>query len=153
VDAALLGAGSAGISGEGEIATVSFRALRRGDAGIRIAEVIARDAHNRPVATTAPAPSAQAPSTTALDGVAPNPGRGRTTVWFSLARDAQVDVSIYSVDGRRVRRVLDGMRPAGFHQATWDGADDRGSRVAPGVYYVRLTTTQGRFTRKVVLIR
>jgi flagellar hook assembly protein FlgD len=53
------------------------------------------------------------------------------------------------VDGRRVRTITSGLRDAGEYRLEWNGADDSGHRIAPGVYYARLVTAQGRFTRVV----
>src|SRR5262245_6322357 len=49
VDAALLGVRVAGITGDGALATVTFRALANGDPAVRFARVLARDAANRPL--------------------------------------------------------------------------------------------------------
>jgi len=37
--------------------------------------------------------------------------------------------------------------------ASWDGTDARGSRRAPGVYFVRLTDGASAVTRKLLLSR
>jgi flagellar hook assembly protein FlgD len=37
-----------------------------------------------------------------------------------------------------VKRLIDGDRPAGSHRAEWEGDDDAGQRVPPGVYLCRL---------------
>jgi hypothetical protein len=72
---------------------------------------------------------------------------------FSLARDGPVDLSIYGVDGRRIASPVHGMRAAGVYRVDWDGAATSGARVAPGMYYVRLTTAQGRQTRTMIVLR
>ena len=40
------------------------------------------------------------------------------------------------LDGRAVAAVPVGEQMAGVHAARWDGRDDAGHRVAPGVYLV-----------------
>ncbi|MBE0566737.1 MAG: flagellar hook assembly protein FlgD, partial [Krumholzibacteria bacterium] len=47
-----------------------------------------------------------------------------------------------------------GALPAGTHEVSWDGRDERGGRAASGIYLVRLTTADGgRQTMKVTLAK
>jgi flagellar hook assembly protein FlgD len=62
-------------------------------------------------------------------------------------------MAVFGVDGRRVRQLVMGTVPAGTHQVTWDGRDDRGQQVAAGVYFYRLTAGDRTLTKKMVLIR
>jgi flagellar hook assembly protein FlgD len=64
-----------------------------------------------------------------------------------------VDLAIHSVDGRRVRTLAHGMFDAGEHVLTWEGTDDRGVPVRPGLYFVRLDVAGTRWTRTLVRIR
>jgi hypothetical protein len=93
------------------------------------------------------------PTVTELKAIAPNPFRQLTTISFDLAASGPVELSVYSVDGRRVRDLLHADRDAGQYQAAWDGRDDGGRPVAAGIYYARLSTAQGRFTRAIVFIK
>jgi len=100
--------------------------------------------------TAAPPPL---PTVTAFDHVAPNPFADRASIAFALAREGAVDLSIYSIDGRLVRNLARGTLPAGRHALEWDRRDGRGDRVGSGLYIVRLTTNDGRFTRKVSVVQ
>jgi phosphatidylserine/phosphatidylglycerophosphate/cardiolipin synthase-like enzyme len=88
----------------------------------------------------------------------PNPsagGRGTTfalTVPPGAGAGARVKVDLYSVTGRRVRALLDAPAVSGPLAVTWDGADDAGRAVAPGVYLARATLGAERLDRKVVRI-
>lgn len=153
VDAAALS--PAGLVGEGALATVTFRAIAAGDPGIRIESADARDAGNHPIGVaqgTLQAPRI-APTTTRLSAVVPNPFHDGTTLGFSLAKAGLVDLSIYSVDGRRVRTLVHESREPDVYRVSWDGRGDSGALLAAGVYYVRLTTAQGRFSRMISFMR
>lgn len=154
IDAALLGTSTPALEGDGDVARVVFRVLRDGDPGLRIARVLARDAANRPLGADqiAGAPPA-APSVTALMSPAPNPFRSGTTLTFSLAHEGPAQLVLYSVDGRRVRTLADGFRPAGVHSLPWDGRDDSRTLVAPGVYYARLVADGRHLTTRLVYLR
>jgi len=155
VDAALLGIHGSGISGEGEVARVTFRALRQGDAAIRLGEVIARDAANQPLPTgaIAQATKSDAPARTLMFSPWPNPTPGAATLSFALARPGNVELAVYSVDGRRIRTVASGWREAGVYRESWKADDDERRAVAPGVYFVRLTADGRQFTKRIVHIR
>ncbi len=95
-----------------------------------------------------------APGAQRLAAPAPSPFRDATTISFDVARTGRAALEILDVTGRRVVRLLDGDRvAAGTHRVRWDGRDERGARVSPGIYFVRLTGAQGTETRKVSVLR
>jgi hypothetical protein len=79
---------------------------------------------------------------------APNPFRGGVTLSFSLAEPAQVQVDIYSPDGRRVERLADRYMEAGPHTLRWSVGKD----VASGVYFYRVQAGPARGQGQVVRI-
>jgi hypothetical protein len=153
MDAALLGARRQGLAGEGALAVWTFRALAGGDPGIALASVDARDAGNHRITLGEPGPRPGTPAVTSFERVSPNPFAGTATLVFGLAAQGQVSLTIYSVDGRRVRTIARGVFPSGRHQAAWDGIDASGRRVPPGLYFARLETGGAIFTRSLVLMR
>ncbi len=66
---------------------------------------------------------------------------------------AQVSLELFDLQGRRVRRLLDGALPAGERRLVWDGADERGRRCAAGLYFARLTAAGTRREARVLLLR
>jgi hypothetical protein len=84
--------------------------------------------------------------------VSRNPSAGGATLELSLPAPGPVDVAVFDVRGRRIARLADGAVGAGTHTLRWDAADDRGSSVAPGVYFVRAITRGGTFERRVVIL-
>ena len=83
----------------------------------------------------------------------PNPFNPATTIAFSLPRAGDVELGVYTVDGRRIAVLVDGTLPAGPHSATWTGRDDGGRQVASGTYFYRLTTGNETLTRRMVLVK
>ena len=82
----------------------------------------------------------------------PEPFGPATTIRFSLERAAGGDLSIFDLSGRRVRLLASGWLEAGPHLLTWDGTDDQGRRMAPGVYFYRLTAGSFAGTRQMVML-
>lgn len=97
--------------------------------------------------------AAEMPERLALAPVAPNPFNPRTTISYVLPRAGQLELAIYDLQGRLVRRLLDEVRPAGEASLEWDGLDGRGNAVSSGVYLVRLRTEQEAVSQKVALAR
>jgi flagellar hook assembly protein FlgD len=61
---------------------------------------------------------------------------------------------VFTARGERVRRLVDGERPAGMvHQVAWDGRDDAGAVVGSGVYYCRLEAAGEVRLQKMVLLK
>ena len=76
----------------------------------------------------------------------------RLMVAYSLfgVTEADVEIVFHNLAGRPVRRlVLPGQR-AGPNEAVWDGRDEAGRRVPPGLYLCRVTATTGRGAFEVV---
>ena len=83
----------------------------------------------------------------ALHPARPNPAESQTQFSFSLQSAAFVKVSLYDAAGRRVRTLLDAAMSPGSYTATWDGRDDAGRPVAPGVYYYELRAGGERLSK------
>lgn len=71
----------------------------------------------------------------------PNPSRGDATLEFWLPEPADAELLIVDAAGRRVRDLRLSTLPAGLARQRWDGRDDAGRAVGPGLYFVRLSAT------------
>jgi hypothetical protein len=83
----------------------------------------------------------------------PNPFNPYTRIDFELDYARHVSVAIYDLAGRRVRHLVDSPMPAGRHSTLWDGRDQRGRRVASGVYFSRMQSDDRVQTRKMVMLK
>jgi flagellar hook assembly protein FlgD len=83
----------------------------------------------------------------------PNPFNPYTRIDFELDRARPVRLAVYDLAGRLVRRLVDRTLEAGRHNTVWDGRDQRGLRVASGVYFYRLESGDLLRTRKMVLLK
>ena len=96
------------------------------------------------------------PKETALLANYPNPFNPETWIPYQLAKDADVTLTIYAVNGHVVRRLALGHQPAGIYQnrsraAYWDGRNAFGEPVASGVYFYVLTAGDFTATRKMLI--
>ena len=83
----------------------------------------------------------------------PNPFRGSTSVSLDLPAAAPVELLIYDIRGREIRRLVDGWLPPGRHSATWDSRDRSGFLVPSGMYFLQLKTPTRTQSLKMLLVR
>ena len=96
------------------------------------------------------------PKDTALLPNYPNPFNPETWIPYQLAASADVNISIYTADGRLVRMLDFGHRSVGVYEsrsraAYWDGRNMLGEPVASGVYFYTLTAGDFTATRKMLI--
>jgi hypothetical protein len=103
--------------------------------------------------TATSVPSRPTPSQAVLHQPVPNPFNPVTTFRYELVEPADVVFAIYDTAGRRVRTLVDGMRPRGTSEVRWDGTDDRGARVASGLYFGSLRFGSQHLATKAVLLK
>jgi len=83
----------------------------------------------------------------------PNPFNPLTTIEFVLPRDSYVELSVYDVNGKRVRSLINEVRDAGINVKAWNGTNDAGDTVPTGVYFYRLTWGETVETRKMIFVK
>ncbi len=88
-----------------------------------------------------------------LSAASPNPFIDATSVRFRLARRDHVQLTVYDVAGRVVKRLVEGSLEPGAYEYQWGGRVDDRQRAAAGVYFLRLVTSEGTLTSKVSYVR
>lgn len=78
----------------------------------------------------------------------PIPFNPTTTLAFDLPRKGWVRLDVHDLAGRRVARLVDGVRPAGAQRVEW-----RAQGLASGVYLARLQAAGAVARRRLVLVR
>jgi DNA-binding beta-propeller fold protein YncE len=84
----------------------------------------------------------------------PNPASSSSTrVSFDLRREARVEVAVYDIAGRLVRRLVEGTRGEGPMSRVWDLRDGSGRTVPSGVYLMRVNAGQESQAARMVVVR
>lgn len=86
--------------------------------------------------------------TTRLLSNYPNPFNPSTSIHFQLSSADQVRLSVHDLLGREVAILVNETRSPGTHSVQYDASD-----LASGIYFYRLTTSDGVLTRKMTLIK
>ena len=102
--------------------------------------------------------AALTPKETALLPNYPNPFNPETWMPYHLSYDANVQITIYNMQGVLVRQLDLGHQPAGFYTdrgraAYWDGRNDSGELVASGVYFYQLRAGDYSALRRMVIVK
>ncbi len=95
--------------------------------------------------------SVGAENRTALQvGNYPNPFNPETLIRFYLHKPENVRLAVYDVNGRLVRRLVEGELPAGEQTIWWNGHNAQGRPVGSGIYFYELRAgnevVRGRMT-------
>jgi hypothetical protein len=98
------------------------------------------------------------PQDTLLAQNFPNPFNPETWIPYQLSESTEVKISIYDISGRLVRSLDLGWQPTGSYMtpssaAYWDGRNAVGERVASGIYFYTLQTSDFAATRRMVILK
>ncbi len=94
------------------------------------------------------------PVTIVLDPAYPNPFNSTTVFSYSLPLNSEVETSIYSITGRKVKTLFSGFQVAGTHQLSWNGENNDGKMVAAGTYLINVKLTNGNnYSKQVILLK
>ena len=84
----------------------------------------------------------------------PNPLYSTTTISYDLPDVVRSGILITDMMGRRIKVLEDANSGGGTGQVRWDGCDETGNSVAPGIYYYSIITNSGkRYSRSLLVLR
>ena len=88
----------------------------------------------------------------------PNPFNPETWIPYTLTDDANVNIYIYDIQGKLIRRLDVGQQSAGSYlskeiAAYWDGKDQLGESVSNGIYFYTLKADAFSETRRMVILK
>lgn len=83
----------------------------------------------------------------------PNPSRGNATIGYTVPTASNVRLCIHDATGRLIRVIAETHSRIDGGSAVWDGLDQTGERVAPGIYFCRLAAQDLRSTTRLVRMK
>jgi serine protease AprX len=83
----------------------------------------------------------------------PNPFNASMSICVTVNRPSAVTVKVYDIFGSRIRTLARGRAVQRALSLNWDGTNERGDRVASGIYYLTIGSRGSTRTIKAVLIR
>lgn len=85
-----------------------------------------------------------------VKGGYPNPFAGHTTIEFTLSTPDVVRITVFNTLGQQVAILRSDYMSVGAHEVLWNGTDTSGRELARGVYFVRITTSTGSGTARLI---
>jgi len=83
----------------------------------------------------------------------PNPFNNAITIPFIVPEASMVEMNVYDINGRHVSRLHRDFLREGVYRTQWDGRSGEGIQICSGVFFVRLTSSSGNATKRIILIK
>ena len=94
------------------------------------------------------------PKVAALYQNYPNPFNPTTVIAYDIpAGGGRATLTVFDVNGRSIRTLVNGEQTPGRKTVAWDGKDAKGNSVSSGVYFYRLKAGGKVLTKKMVLLK
>ncbi|MDP3580407.1 MAG: T9SS type A sorting domain-containing protein, partial [Ignavibacteria bacterium] len=82
----------------------------------------------------------------------PNPFNPSTTIKYSLPKEGNVVLKVYSVMGEEIKTLANGFKSAGVHTVTFDASSAKGG-LTSGLYFYKLEAQEFSKTMKMLLAK
>jgi len=93
------------------------------------------------------------PDNFSLKPAYPNPFNPLTTISYSLPEISHVQLYIYDITGKLIKKLVNNLEQVGHKQIVWNGLNDRGEKVHSGVYLYVIQAGEYRASEKLILVR
>lgn len=161
------GSGDTPLAGEGVLVYITFNVIGAEDqtTALEFSEFTFNDGtpiaeYNTPLATFTVESSSgiidgnlAIPERYELVGNYPNPFNPKTTITYSLPEKSDVDILIYDLSGKLIKRWNVDEQVAGYHSVIWNGTGNDGTSVNSGVYLYRLNAGDYSEVKRMILVK
>ncbi len=84
----------------------------------------------------------------------PNPFNGNTLIEFHLPVSGNVKISVYNIQGQKVKTITESRYSSGVHTLLWDGTSDNSTLVSSGIYLYRILLDDHQsITKRLVFLK
>ena len=83
----------------------------------------------------------------------PNPFNPSTSIEYVIPKSGGVEISIYDLNGRHVKTLVQENQQQGKHQVIWEGLDQSYQRVVSGFYIYVIKFDNATLSKKMILIK
>lgn len=82
----------------------------------------------------------------------PNPARGAAHWLSTLPEPGELEIDAFDTSGRHVANIAHGWMASGQRETVWNLRDDRGRKVAAGLYLIRASYGSQTLTKRLVVV-
>ncbi len=83
----------------------------------------------------------------------PNPAGGLVAFRYSLKHSGRVELKLFDICGRLVHTLVNERQEAGIYEINWNGCGQNGRKLANGVYFYKLATSDYSKVNKLTILR
>jgi len=83
----------------------------------------------------------------------PNPFNPTTKFTYSLPEDVRVSITVYDIQGRAVKTLVDSEQSAGYKSIQWNATNSAGAPVSAGLYFYRIQSSNFSQTKKMIFLK
>jgi len=83
----------------------------------------------------------------------PNPFNPETNIEYQVKSSARVSITIYDVQGKRVKMLADDFRQPGSYNIKWNGINESGTQVPSGVYFIRISAGNETLNHRIIMMK
>ena len=88
------------------------------------------------------------PEKFSIQNIYPNPFNPATNIEFALPENSFVQISVYDVNGREIKTLINSFQLAGYHSISWNASEQ-----SSGLYLVMMKTETFKQSRQIVLMK
>jgi photosystem II stability/assembly factor-like uncharacterized protein len=88
-----------------------------------------------------------------LDQNYPNPFNPSTTIQYQVAKQGNVEVTVFDIGGRTIKTLLNTEQHAGTYTIQWDSKNNEGKLVSSGTYFYQVKSDNVNLVKKMLLIK
>ena len=83
----------------------------------------------------------------------PNPFNPITKFTYNLPEDVRVSITVYDIQGRAVKTLVDSEQSAGYKSIQWNATNSAGAPVSAGLYFYRIQSSNFSQTKKMIFLK
>jgi len=83
----------------------------------------------------------------------PNPFNPVTNIKYYLNISGDAELSIYNVQGQKIRTLIKEFQTPGAYNFTWDAKNENGSRVSSGMYFYQIKLDNEVHAKRMILLK
>jgi len=80
----------------------------------------------------------------------PNPFKMSTWIVFSLNWTDKINLTIKDMKGQTLKTLFEGIQSKGSYSVLWNGTNNQGQQVQPGIYFCFLNTDDYQYVTKII---